>query len=1400
MKPLSLFDVETRCIAEIFALDPRSILRQTIDNLKEVVWWNRYLTKISDPQYFKNFNQIMNELISVKGPYLEKVIPPDMYKDAEGRNIAWSNFAQNYDIHASVKLAVSTVLFAGGDGYLYHHQGEALSNLCRKAILKEQKDIVISVPTATGKTECFLIPILDWCANEHEKTHSNTLKALIVYPMKTLEVDQFNRIIKYLHVINSHFDKQGLAPLRVGIWDGDTPESAVPRPTVDDFVESIPIILPGESARGLECPIHIGTKLVWTREGSVNCEKGCRFPWIMTIREGIRRGVDILITNPEALEYMLLSPKNIKLLGRKPEDRHVKYIVFDEAHMWAGVGGTSLSLLISRLRNFYTKSQPVFVLSSATIPNPSNFASRLLNTPNVKAINYEHRSYSIPDPSLIPQFSEIKPCNFNVLLAALFCIKNTDITVEGIKNKLLSLRIADDAQEISNALGTLVRFGLVRDQNGIYSVLEEGEGILRSLPQDLDLDHFKKPEEEGSRMSEILEIASLQEVWGNILLKKSPELLYIFSLFDKDYVAEETLVEKVTSYFPSKDEKNAGKVLACLLTWARMGGVLYDRYHIFVKPPRELYWCEDDRVISSTDRCSVCRREALHLRFCKKCHEPVIEEWNFRPIRLSNPTIVKGNRFRCNCGTILNERTTKDPYVIYRTFVAWFLSFVTRFMPSRKVLIFSDMRPEAEHIGSITRDLDYYLTADKFLLAKVIELDSAGNPTYQEIWDSLRKDIIYGVYRKKDGPFYVLYQKKKPEIEVTRGRYEHFLYELSQPDNDKRQRLYESSLLSFKVLTNLDTPLKKAIGHILLCSLLFYPKKVQTKTHVMTLEGAEEKQLIKRISSNLFNTVVEYGKDGFLGLVRTVIVQLRDLGVISKEKFEYETLEDRRVLIDYFKIREKDNLLLHVPEIVTYCENCYLGFPTDGLEKCPNCGSSKINIGKRYSRSPTPTGLGYLKNRHETHALYVLDHWGKELLAPAIKYQKDPATVDSIVVAVHRAGLPHELRCGIEEGFRKSPPDVNAISSTPTLELGIDVGTLDCVCLVGMPPSKTEYVQRSGRTGRKRTNPALIWTIVRNDHCIDNFYFDDISERFLNKPISDLRIPEVTASVIKGHIVSSVAQFLNFNSADYQSYYSVMEPDPSTYSGIRFSRIAKEVVIPKFRKFLEDIAKYYPDLSDNIAGIFHPWPITRSLEQIFFEIFRGAATVPPELMIKVDETLVTYDSLIELDNTVQSAFILNYAWLSQWLGMSNYVGNYRGILEQVPLIYSTRTKGEIKLELKSIDQALREAFPGPIIDHLKVGVGALTKHSGFDYYIKEARVVPYPVLETVMICAHEDCEMPYFCYPKDMTHCPLCERPLQKSTVYRYYFGVCRPEFLRYRLETNAISAKNIEWEEKRNE
>ena len=91
-------------------------------------------------------------------------------------------------------------------------------------------------------------------------------------------------------------------------------------------------------------------------------------------RYGIRQKSRVILTNPYQLHLILSWHHQWERFYR-----NLKYIVIDEAHYYRGVFGSNVAFLIRRLKriaNFYG-SNPIFILSSATLANPLELANKL---------------------------------------------------------------------------------------------------------------------------------------------------------------------------------------------------------------------------------------------------------------------------------------------------------------------------------------------------------------------------------------------------------------------------------------------------------------------------------------------------------------------------------------------------------------------------------------------------------------------------------------------------------------------------------------------------------------------------------------------------------------------------------------------------------------------------------------------------------------------------------------------------------------------------------------------------------------------------------------------------------------------------------------------------------------
>ncbi len=110
------------------------------------------------------------------------------------------------DIPATVAPAIRQMLEARGIARLYTHQADAF-RLCVEA-----KNVVVVTPTASGKTLCYNLPILQRLVEDPGT------RALYLFPTKALAEDQ-------LHELQSAVDAMG-SQIRAFTYDGDTPQDA----------------------------------------------------------------------------------------------------------------------------------------------------------------------------------------------------------------------------------------------------------------------------------------------------------------------------------------------------------------------------------------------------------------------------------------------------------------------------------------------------------------------------------------------------------------------------------------------------------------------------------------------------------------------------------------------------------------------------------------------------------------------------------------------------------------------------------------------------------------------------------------------------------------------------------------------------------------------------------------------------------------------------------------------------------------------------------------------------------------------------------------------------------------------------------------------------------------------
>jgi DEAD/DEAH box helicase domain-containing protein len=185
---------------------------------------------------------------------------------------------------------------------LYAHQTEAIKKL------QEGKNIVVSTPTASGKSLIYNVGVIEAIL----KTPSS--RALYIFPLKALEQDQLKNLRDFTF---------GLSKVKISaaIYDGDTS--------------------PNDRKRIKEKVPHI------------------------------------ILTNPDMLHSGILAfhDKWAEFFT------NLAFVIIDEVHTYRGIFGSHLAQIVRRLKRICLlyNTTPQFILSSATIQNPHNFGTNLID-------------------------------------------------------------------------------------------------------------------------------------------------------------------------------------------------------------------------------------------------------------------------------------------------------------------------------------------------------------------------------------------------------------------------------------------------------------------------------------------------------------------------------------------------------------------------------------------------------------------------------------------------------------------------------------------------------------------------------------------------------------------------------------------------------------------------------------------------------------------------------------------------------------------------------------------------------------------------------------------------------------------------------------------------------------
>ncbi|MBS7542853.1 DEAD/DEAH box helicase [Ancylobacter oerskovii] len=197
----------------------------------------------------------------------------------------------------------------------YVHQARAWKLLTSA----DPTSVIVSSGTGSGKTECFLVPILDRLVrlSDNGRRPIDGVRALMLYPLNALISSQEERLSRW-------FEPFG-GSLRYCLYNGETPEAV---------------------------------------RAASRTEK----PWRVGDRTALRASPPpVLVTNATMLEYMLIRQNDAPILAAS--QGKLDFIVLDEAHSYMGAQAAEIALLLRRVALAFGRqpSDIRYVATSATI-------------------------------------------------------------------------------------------------------------------------------------------------------------------------------------------------------------------------------------------------------------------------------------------------------------------------------------------------------------------------------------------------------------------------------------------------------------------------------------------------------------------------------------------------------------------------------------------------------------------------------------------------------------------------------------------------------------------------------------------------------------------------------------------------------------------------------------------------------------------------------------------------------------------------------------------------------------------------------------------------------------------------------------------------------------------------
>lgn len=944
---------------------------------------------------------------------------------------------------------------------LYKHQENSIHKF------NEDKNVVVTTGTGSGKTESFLLPIINYLMKQKEtNTLNNKVRALIIYPMNALANDQMKRM-RELFI--------DYPEITFGSYTGETEHT-------------------NKKAISKYAKLNNGSKPLENERVS---------------REQMKdKPPHILITNYAMLEYLLLRPDDNVLFDNENSNEW-KYIVLDEAHSYTGATGIEVSMLLSRLRNtLVSKEKLRFILTSATLGGPNdnkkicNFATNLCagvafdESSIVRAIREQNFDNS--------NSLKVDPLIYGKLAKAI-----SDNDFHQLEKTIKENNLYNDYQNLEDHIDNFLYDFIIKDSYyfRIRELLLDEPKTIKELSKESNLSE--------SEVVSFIYLAS-KAIKNGVALLDARYHMFVRSLEGAYIVLGK---HKRLSIIPEDKvlidgvEYKSYKISVCQYCGdiyiegetKTDKNILTQRKDFEFDKQKEIYLIRDEILDNSENYyylCGKCGRiDDVNIINGTSCNCDLDNR-----VILEKAAVEKGVLHKClSCGLTNTQTSILRGFYLGQDAAASVIGsslynelpsieiiktkevieeddFFGNSSPSiflreetlkkdisKQLLVFSDSRQSAAYFSTYFNFTYNNILRRRLLIEALHELGPNSGVDGIDIIPTVKK--LASLFELHNIDFGDDYDKEKEAWKTL-------LYEISSNDRNSLENL---GLISFeyqarkspipgKYNYNLDESVSiqrelansfrrdcmlyfPAISDMTKEDKEFYLNKLSELTMTLTQTDEERKKdkYVRSWISKYKNKRSKYVlktrnklKDdevnSFLENIWNKILKAKNGGLIQREP-------DRYILnIEKFKIRTlKDHKIEWF-----LCEKC-----------------KKITINNINYMCPSPRCSGQLKD-FDVIKFNSKSHYIKQ-------FTEQP--ISSMVVKEHTAQLSPDKAKEYQEKFINR--EINVLSCSTTFEMGVDVGELETVFMRNMPPTPANYTQRAGRAGRRSDSVAYALTFCK---------------------------------------------------------------------------------------------------------------------------------------------------------------------------------------------------------------------------------------------------------------------------------------------------------------------------------